>query len=242
MGCKRLAVVSGGSSGIGSAIAARLSADGYRVAVADLCVPKTAPGTTTELLKVDPCDVTDADAATGWCAALEAAHGPVSVLVHSAGIYPHTPFRQVDLAAWRRIMSVNLDGFFVLTHALLAGMVSSGSGRIIGVASNTFFDGTPGLVPYVASKGGMIGMVRSLASELGPDGITVNAIAPSITDTPTTRAVFDDAGFAQLVVRQAIPRLAVPGDYAGVVSFLASADAAFITGQTFIVDGGWTHG
>lgn len=85
-------------------------------------------------------------------------------------------------------------------------------------------------------------MVRSLASELGHAGVTVNAVAPSITDTPTTRAAFDDVAFARLVARQAIPRLAVPDDYAGVVSFLASADAGFITGQTLIVDGGWTHG
>ena len=240
MSGKPLAVVSGGSSGIGQAIAIRLLADGYRVAVADLQppTPDTAAGS---FLDLQGCDISDADATMRWCTTLESRHGAASVLVHSAGIYPGMAFLDVDPGIWRRIMGVNLDGFFHLTRALLPGMISTGAGRIIGIASNTFFDGTPGLVPYVASKGGVIGMVRSLASELGPKGITVNAIAPSITDTPSTRAIFDDAAFAALVAKQAIPRLAVPRDYAGVASFLASEDAAFITGQTLIVDGGWTH-
>jgi NAD(P)-dependent dehydrogenase (short-subunit alcohol dehydrogenase family) len=235
-----LAVVSGGSSGIGQAIAARLLADGYRVAVADL-QPPTRSTAAVSFLDLPGCNISDPDETMRWCTSLEKLHGATSVLVHSAGIYPGMAFLDVDPAMWRRIMGVNLDGFFHLARALLPGMISTGAGRIIGIASNTFFDGTPGLVPYVASKGGMIGMVRSLASELGHKGITVNAIAPSITDTPSTRAVFSDAAFAALVAKQAIPRLAIPADYAGVASFLASADASFITGQTLIVDGGWTH-
>jgi NAD(P)-dependent dehydrogenase (short-subunit alcohol dehydrogenase family) len=240
MASSRLAVVSGGASGIGLAIAERLLAEGYRVAVADLR-PPVLEGT-AGLIETAVCDIAGEESVNRWFTGLQAEHGAVYLFVHSAGIYPPTPFAELDLPTWRRIMAVNLEGFFLGARAVLDGMLAARAGRIVGVASNTFFDGTAGLVPYVASKGGMIGMVRSLASELGAAGITVNAIAPSITDTPTTRAVFDEQGFAQLVAHQAIPRLALPRDYAGVAAFLASDDAAFITGQTLIVDGGWTHG
>ena len=140
------------------------------------------------------------------------------------------------------MMAVNLDSLFHLTKAFLPGMRAAGWGRIVALASNGFHTGPPGLTPYVASKGGVIGFVRSLAGEVGADGVTVNAIAPGLTRTPGTLAGPQVAWYERVAGTQAIPRTETPADLTGALSFLISDDAGFITGQTLPVDGGQVRG
>ncbi len=239
----RLALVSGGCAGIGAAIVERLLDDGFRVLVADITAIDEVPHLVSSqgIIRMPPVDLTDEQSLHDWLStALETA-GDVHTLVHCAGIYPAIAFEELSLQQWRHIFSLNLEAFFLLCQGVVPGMRARGEGRLIGIASNTFHDGTAGLSAYVASKGGMIGMVRSLASELGALGIAVNAVAPGITDTPTTRKHVGIEVMQAFTERQAMPKLAMPEDYAGVVSFLAGPDAGFLTGQTLIVDGGWTH-
>lgn len=244
---RRIAVVTGAARGIGRALAVRLAADGLAVVVADL----EPAGETIALigeLGVPALqfvvDISEPADVQRLALDVEARLGSVDVLVANAGIYPVAPILETSWATWRKIMAVNLDSLFLLTQAFLPGMQRSGWGRIIATATNGFYTGLPDLTPYVASKGGVIGFVRSLAGEVGVHGVTVNAFAPSLTRTPgTSTGVHDAMGlfeFTQSI--QAIKRTGQPEDLAGVVSFLASDDAAFITGQTIAADGGMVRG
>jgi NAD(P)-dependent dehydrogenase (short-subunit alcohol dehydrogenase family) len=239
----RVAVVTGAANSIGQALAVRLAAAGHRVAIADI-----APATETERLIEQAggeaagfiCDVSSGESVAELARGVTERFGTCDVLAANAGIYPIAPFRETTWETWRRIMSVNLDSLFHLTQAFLPGMQAQGWGRIIATATNGFHTGLPGLTPYVASKGGVIGFVRSLAGEVGSDGVTVNAIAPSLTRTEgTTQGPHEELGLFEFTQNlQAIHRTGTPADLAGAVAFLASDDAAFITGQTFPVDGG----
>ncbi|WP_433171481.1 SDR family NAD(P)-dependent oxidoreductase [Actinoallomurus sp. CA-150999] len=240
---RKVAVVTGGAAGIGQGFALRLARDGQIVAVGDL-----APADETEQLirKAggeifwEQCDVSDAGSVAQFVGSVTDRYGGVDILVHNAGIYPISSFEDTDWATWRRIMDVNLDSVFHLTKAVLPGMKEAGWGRIVIMASATFQLGSAGLVAYTASKGGVIGFVRSLAAEVGVSGITINAIAPGMVRTPGTIAgPQQQLGlFDAILTSQAVKRVGLPEDLMGAISFLTSNDAAFMTGQTLLVDGG----
>ena len=243
---RRVAVITGAAQGIGQAHARRLASDGFDVVSADLADADETGALVTEAggehLSVVT-DVSDPDGVAALGDAVAERFGRADVLVANAGIYPIVTIDEMDFDDWRRVMSINLDSLFLLTKAFLPGMREAGWGRIVVTASTVFHDGTPGLVHYVASKGGVIGFVRGLAGEIGEDGVTINAIAPSLVRTPgTEEGPHEEMGFFEAISQaQAIKRTQTPDDLVGALSFLASDDAAFITGQTLAVDGGWVR-
>ena len=169
--------------------------------------------------------------------------GRCDILINNVGIYPNEPFEAVDFAKWRRVMAINLDSMFLTAKAFAPGMVERGWGRIVNMASNTFNTSVTGYSHYIASKGGVIGFTRALANDLADKGITVNAIAPSLVRTHGTEVTNprSDERFAAVSAMQAIKRTQMPEDLTGALSFLVSDDAAFMTGQTLYVDGGWVR-
>jgi NAD(P)-dependent dehydrogenase (short-subunit alcohol dehydrogenase family) len=244
----KIAVITGASAGIGQACAKRLAQDGAHIVMADI---KPAQETAKLVAQAGRealycrCDVTSPDDVTALAGAVEKRFGRCDILLNNAGIYPIQPFEQMTFADWRRVMAINLDAPFLLCAAFAPGMRTRGWGRIVNMASDTVNLVILGYTHYIASKAGLIGMTRALATELGPHGITVNAIAPSLTRTPGTlsraprpgrSSIEEDYTFVANL--QAIKRGQVPEDIVGAVSFLASDDAAFITGQTLYVDGG----
>lgn len=243
----RTAVVTGAAAGIGQVLAVRLAADGMRVAIADLSPAEE----TLEMVAAagsegfaERCDISSGESVAAFAAAVEERFGGCDVLVANAGIYPLASFEEVTWEQWRAVMSVNVDSLFHLAKAFLPGMRTAGWGRIVCAASNGVYTGLPNLTPYVASKGAVVGFVRSLSREVGADGVTINAYAPSLTRTrgTTVTGPHEELGlFEKVVGEQAIKRTQVPEDVAGLVSFLASEAAGFITGQTIPVDGGAVH-
>lgn len=238
----RTALVTGAATGLGREFARRLAADGADVICWDL---NDADGTVADIESHGRrghalrCDVSDESAVLAAAEATRAI-APVDIVVHSAGVYPFEPFTEITFQSWRRVLAINLDSTFLLASAFLPAMAERGWGRFVGVSSGMFNTGAPGAVHYVASKGGIVGLVRALAPEFGPSGVTVNAIAPGLIETHGT-SVGPHRGMGMFDVvhaAQAVKRTGVPTDISGVVSFLASEDASFITGQTLLADGG----
>jgi NAD(P)-dependent dehydrogenase (short-subunit alcohol dehydrogenase family) len=242
----RVALVTGGAAGIGQAFCERLATDGAEIVIADiadasetLALVEAAGGAAL----VIRADASSADDVRNLAQETFERFGKVDVLVHNAGIYPFQDFLDLTFEDWRRVLSVNLDSMFHVCHEFLPGMVQRGWGRIVCMASTTFHAGLPGVTHYNASKGGLIGVVRSLAAEVGDAGVTVNALAPSLVRTKgTTDGPHEERGiFASVAQNQAIKRTELPGDLVGALSFLASDEASFITGQTLVVDGGFVR-
>jgi NAD(P)-dependent dehydrogenase (short-subunit alcohol dehydrogenase family) len=154
---------------------------------------------------------------------------------------PFTAWDDIDFPEWRRIMAVNLDGTFLTNRHASDEMRKAGYGRIVNIASNVVVAGTPNLAHYVASKGGVFGFTRALATEIGKYGITVNSVAPGLTQTEGVDASPHAGAYDFVQSLQAIPRRAVAADIAPAVAFLASEEAAWITGQMLVVDGGHTR-
>jgi NAD(P)-dependent dehydrogenase (short-subunit alcohol dehydrogenase family) len=237
------ALVTGAAQGLGYAASARLAADGASVALLDRDGERlgaAADALRAEGLTVLPhtVDLTDEEGVRAAVAAILSAEGRIDVLVNNVGIYPHRPFEDLTYAEWRNVFAVNLDSVFLCSHAVYPAMRERGYGRIVNVSSSTFFIGYPGLAAYIASKGGIIGFTRALASEAGPHGITVNAVTPGLIATEGVLGGEESGLFDEIVPQQALPRRGEPQDIAECIAYLASPAAGFITGQTINVDGG----
>lgn len=166
--------------------------------------------------------------------------GRVDVLVNNAGWFPVQPFEQIEASDWKKVLDINLVAPALLIRALLPLMTARGWGRIVNIGSGSLYEGVPGQAHYVAAKGGIVGLTRSLAREFGPEGITANIVAPGLTLTAKAREVLpQEIQDAQIAVRS-LKREERPEDLVGTVFFLASPDADFVTGQTIVVDGGNT--
>lgn len=236
----RTAIVTGAAQGIGAAIAEQLAAEGATVVVADV----NAPGATAVAESLGNgsfalgTDVGDPDDVAALHAEVLSQTGRVDVLVNNAAIVPFTAWDDVDFTEWRRIMRVNLDGVYLMCRASSDAMRERGYGRIVNIASNTFFAGTPNMAAYVAAKGGVVGFTRALATELGGYGVTVNAVSPGLTASEGVMASPHAGAFDFVGTLQALKRRAIPSDIAPAVVFLASEAAGWITGSTLNVDGG----
>jgi acetoacetyl-CoA reductase len=241
----RVALVTGGVGGIGTAICKRLAADGHFV-VANYAIPGTEDrwnqamaaaglnGTRTALAFGD---VTDFDAMGEMVRRIEADHGPIAVLVNCAGITRDSTFRKMTLEQWRSVLATNLDSVFNVTRHVIDGMIERGWGRILNISSVNAVRGQFGQTNYAAAKAGILGFTKSLAQEVVRKGITVNAISPGYVQTDMVMAIREDVR-KQIVAQIPAGRLAMPEEVADAVAFLASDKAAYITGTNLAVNGG----
>jgi NAD(P)-dependent dehydrogenase (short-subunit alcohol dehydrogenase family) len=230
-------VVTGAADGIGLATAARFLSEGARVLACDLRDRPLQPLDGAEWLTLD---VTGADAADRLVAAAESALGGLDVLVNNAGVAAGAPLESLDDELWHRVLGVNLDAVFRISRRAIPLLKASGRGRIVNIGSVMSERSSPGMAAYTVSKHGVAGLTRALALELGPHAITANYIMPGAIVTGISRDVFAaDAAFRNFWIgKSALGRLGQPEDIAAAIAFLASDDAAFITGHGLLVDGG----
>jgi 3-oxoacyl-[acyl-carrier protein] reductase len=224
-------LVTGGNRGIGLAIARAFAAQGDKVAVTH-----RGSGVPDGLFGVK-CDVTDAESVDGAFAAVEAEHGAVEVLVANAGITDDTLLLRMSEDQFTRVLDANLTGAYRVAKRAAAKMLRARSGRMIFISSVVGLSGSAGQVNYAASKAGLVGMARSIARELGSRSITANVVAPGFVDTDMTAALSEDRK-AEILASVPQGRYASPDEVAGVVTWLASASAAYVTGAVIPVDGG----
>ena len=243
----RVAIVTGGGSGIGLAISERLAADGALVAVLDLAPGSAeeaaakiaAAGGTAIGVGADVSDRSQIDAAV---AAVVEALGPPTILVNNAGLQHFGRFLDTDVDTWQRVLAVNLTGTYHCCQAVVPHMLGAGWGRIVNISSSSTHGGQPMMSAYVAAKSGVVGLTKSLALELGPKGITVNTIPPGFIDTPMLRDSEAKGLLGGKVedheARTPVRRIGRPEDIAATTAFLVSEEASYITGQVIGVNGG----
>ncbi len=241
----RVALVTGGSRGIGRAIAERLAVDGHRVAVnytankeaADATVEAiTAAGGTALAVQGD---VGDPESVAALFESITEQLGPVEILVNNAGITRDDLVLRMGLEAWDDVIETNLRSVYLATKIALRSMLRAKWGRVISISSVSGIAGNPGQANYAASKAGVIGFTKSVAREVGSRGITVNAVAPGFIETDMTEALGDEI-MAAAADRIALGRLGQPEEVAAAVGYLSSDEAAYVTGHTLVVDGGIT--
>jgi len=238
----RVAVVSGAATGIGRAIAIRLAAEGASVEIIDL---QDSSSTCDEIRSIggtanfELCDVTNEDQIAAAVKEIEGRHGVVDILVNNAGILSgRKPWHELSYEEVNRFVQINYLGYFLLSKAVYPLLKKSNHGRLINIASRTYFLANPGQMAYVAAKGAVMGMTRVLAKEMGEDNITVNAVAPGMVATPGTQAHSSEEAFDRVMMNQAIKKRVQPEHLAALVAFVASDEAELITGQMILCDGG----
>ena len=241
----KVAVVTGSARGIGATFAAALAKEGASVVVTDIIDVDEA---VTAILSAGGkaigvrCDVTRSADLQNLFAEAEKAFGPASILINNASLFANLapkPFFEISDEEWDRVMTINVRGSFQCIKAALPGMKRNGGGKIVNISSGTFFYGAPGLAHYVASKGAIIGLTRSVARELGDFNIMVNAIAPGFTESDGVKANTAFHGLrGPTVASRALKRDMVPEDLVGTMLFLCSSESDFLTGQLINVDGG----
>lgn len=244
---RKVALVTGAGGGMGAATSIRLSRDGMAVAVLDID-GDAAQSTAKEINSAGGvavpvvADVSDRSQVEVAAEKIRRELGPITVLVNNAGIENFTAFEEIDDDNWDRLMAVNLKGTYIVTQVVLPDMLEHGWGRIINISSFGAQLGAVAMVHYTASKGGIISMTRSLALELGPRGITVNAIAPGFIDTPMARRAIEGGtlpvSLEQMLKAYPIPRLGKAEEVAAACAFFASEEAGYITAQLLGVNGG----
>ena len=248
----RVALVTGGASGIGRAIASELTLRGARVAIVDLDGDAAAAVAATLAGAVGRrCDVSDPAACEAIVADVREAIGPVDILVNDAGLQHVAPIESFPIERWRYLIDVMLIAPFVLTRAVLPGMYERGWGRIVNMGSIHSLIASPNKSAYTAAKHGILGLTRATALEAGPHGVTVNAICPAFVRTPlverqmadlaaTEGIALEDVVDRVMLAPAAVRRLIEPEEVARYAAFLCSDDAASITGSAQVIDGGWT--
>lgn len=240
-------VITGAGQGLGRAFALDLSSRHWHVAVVDLngdnaakvAAEIDAVGGTARAFT---CDVTDRSAVSDLEAEVVGQLGPVVGLVNNAAIFSTLrmgPFEHIELDLWNRVLRVNVTGVFLMCQAFMPAMRTAGYGKVVNISSAAFLTGRPGYLHYVTSKAALIGLTRALASEVGGDGITVNAITPGSTATEIERDTITPQQRREMAEATAMRRIQVPQDLVGAVDFLLSPGSDFITGQTLNVDGGF---
>lgn len=235
----RTALVTGGASGIGAAIAARLAAEGADVAIGDIDSDGAAKVAAEIGGEADRLDVTDPGSASSFVAE----RGPFAILVNNAGYDEFGFFTETDPDLWERVLAVNLLGVLACTHAVLPAMQDAGYGRIVNIASEAGRMGSKGSAVYSAAKGGVIAFTKAIARENARFGINANAIAPGPIDTPLLRAATELGDLGDRIIETMksgtqLRRLGEPEEVAAATAFLASEDASYVTGETLGVSGG----
>ena len=240
----KIVIVTGGAQGIGRVYGLGVAAEGARVVVADVADPtptvKEIEARGGQALGVS-CDVSREEDTQRLATETLARFGRIDVLVNNAAVYgtlKRRPFMEIPVEEWDRVMAVNLRGLFLSARAVFPTMKAQGKGKIINIASSTFFKGVPNYIHYTTSKGGVVGFTRSLARELGEFGIRVNAIAPGFTLSGENEKNISEERKQENIRMRMLKRAEVPQDIVGTLIFLASDDSDFVTGQTILVDGG----